>query len=79
MNLQEFSALKIGDKIQNLSLGGGTGEVVETTDSGVRVVWGEVTPNATRFFFSVVGTSWMHWNKVDDGGPGAMREMPYGA
>jgi len=41
MNLQEFAALKVGDKIENPADGGASvGEIVETLDRGVRVVWG---------------------------------------
>lgn len=66
MNLQEFSALKVGDKIENPSVGGGgVGEVVETTSSGVRVVWGERHDRETRFFYSVVSTAWMNWTRHD--------------
>lgn len=62
MNLQEFAALKPGDKIENPSTGGvGTGEITETTSSGVRVVWGNRHPRETPFFYSAVGTSWMNW------------------
>lgn len=65
MNLKEFSALKKGDKIENPSTGSpGSGEIVETTDSGVRVVWGPRHDRETRFFYSVVGTSWMNWAKA---------------
>ena len=64
MNIKEFGALKIGDKIENPSSGSGVGEVVETTDSGVRVVWGGRHEHETKFFYSVVGTSWMNWSKL---------------
>jgi hypothetical protein len=66
MNIKEFAALKVGDKIENHAAGGvgHTGEVVETTPSGVRVVWGPHNAHETRFFYSVVGTAWMNWNKV---------------
>lgn len=60
MNLQEFAKLKIGSKIENPSTGS-KGEIVEATDSGVRVVWGERGEHETRFFYSVVGTAWMNW------------------
>lgn len=78
MTLQEFSALKVGDKVSNPWLGS-TGEVVETTNKGVNIVWGGRTAHEKQFFYSVVSTAWMGWSKIDDGGPGAMREMPYGA
>lgn len=66
MNLQEFSKLKVGDRIDNLSQGNDdTGEVVEMTPSGVRVVWGPRHEHETRFFYSVQSTAWMQWTKVD--------------
>ena len=65
MKLQEFSALKVGDKIENHAVGGvGHGEIVECTPSGVRVVWGKRFDHETKFFYSVVGTAWMNWSKV---------------
>lgn len=60
MNLQEFAKLKPGHKIENPSTGS-KGEIVEATDSGVRVVWGERNEHEHRFFYSVVGTAWMNW------------------
>lgn len=63
MNLQEFAALKVGDKIENPQ-NGSTGAIVEVTDSGVRVVWGERHDKETRFFYSVNTTAWMGWNRV---------------
>lgn len=65
MNLQEFAALKAGDKIENPMLGGSSpGEVVEASDSGVRVVWGARNEHEQKFFYSVVGTAWMNWVKL---------------
>ncbi len=61
MNIQEFSALKLGDKIENPATGPGSGEVVEVSDSGVRVVWGARGTHEHKFFYSVVGTAWMNW------------------
>lgn len=61
MNIKEFAALKAGDKIENV-FSHSVGEVVEATDSGVRVVWGSRHEHETRFFYSVVGTSWMNWS-----------------
>ncbi len=63
MNIQEFAALKVGDKIENPATGGGTGEVVEASDSGVRVVWGARGEHEHKFFYSVVGTAWLNWVK----------------
>lgn len=62
MNLKEFAALKIGDKIENL-MADSKGEVVEVDASGVRVCWGWKTdaPGATRHY-SVNTTIWMHWS-----------------
>lgn len=64
MNISEFSALKIGDKIENVHTQS-TGEVTGTSDSGVHVRWGPIS-SAMPFFYSVVGTSWFHWSKVED-------------
>lgn len=66
MNMQEFAALKVGDKIENPMSPGSTAEVVETTDTGVRIVWGARHPHETRFYYSANSTAWMHWNKVED-------------
>ena len=63
MNIKEFAALKAGDKIDNPSTGS-SGEVVEAADSGVRVVWGARGEHEHKFFYSVVGTSWMNWVKA---------------
>jgi hypothetical protein len=66
VNLKEFSALKEGDKVENHAVGGvGHGEIVECTASGVRVAWGDRHERETRFFYSVVGTAWTHWNKIN--------------
>ena len=65
MNLQEFAALKVGDKIENHAVGGtGYGEIIECTPSGVRVVWGQRHDRETKFFYSVIGTAWMNWSKA---------------
>ena len=65
MNLKEFSALKVGDKINNPAIGDlNFGEIVECTPSGVRVVWGPRHERETKFFYSVVGTLWMQWSNV---------------
>lgn len=70
MNIKEFAALKVGDKIESPAHGGASvGEIVETTPSGVRVVWGPRHTSEHRFFYPVVGTAWMQWNKVDAPAP----------
>lgn len=67
MNLKEFSALKAGDKIANTMQGvTSAGEVVATSDSGVRVVWGARHDKETPFFYSVNTTAWMHWTRTDN-------------
>lgn len=71
MNIKEFAALKVGDKIEHLGNGGGQGEVVETTSNGVQIVWGVRHDRETKFFYSVVGTAWMQWNKVVQEQPSA--------
>lgn len=66
MNLTEFSALQVGDKIRNpMHDGRVSGEVVEKLASGVRVVWGQRHAKETRFYYSVVTTAWMSWVKPD--------------
>ena len=66
MNIKEFAALKVGDKIEHHALGGTSrGEIVEVRDSGVYVVWGPRQERETKFFYTVAGTSWMPWSKVD--------------
>ena len=66
MNLQEFAALREGDRIVN-EFNGSTGEgvVVDANKTGVRVRWGD-NPKAPTFAYSVQGTAWFHWRKVDD-------------
>lgn len=58
MNFREFAALKTGDKIENPMAPNSVAEVVEVTDSGVRIMW---SGTSTRFFYSVQSTAWMHW------------------
>lgn len=64
MNLQEFAALKAGDKIT--SMFGAAGTITEANDRGVRVCWGEIHANNVTFFFGVNSTAWMHWSKDGD-------------
>lgn len=65
MNVKQFAALKVGDKIENPALGGSQGEVVEVTGNGVRLVWGPRHEHETRFFYAVNNTAWMQWNLVE--------------
>lgn len=62
MTLQEFAALKIGDRISNPMNPGAVAEIVERTDNGVRLRW---IGSETRFFYSVNSTAWMHWASHD--------------
>ena len=75
MNIKEFAALKVGDKIDNPATGS-HGEVVELKDTGVYVVWRALAAadamtgtQAMRFFYPSNGTAWMNWTAVKDGGP----------
>lgn len=63
MNIEEFAALKVGDKITNPMNPGAAGEVASVEAGGLRIVWGERGPNETRFYYSVNTTAWMHWSK----------------
>ena len=66
VNIKEFAALRVGDKIESPAHGGcSVGEVIECLDRGVRVVWGPRHDRETRFFYGVVGTAWMNWDKHD--------------
>lgn len=70
MNVQEFAALKVGDRVYN-GLTQSRGTVTDVTKDGVRVQWGDgfaVTTGGVQFNFSVQGTAWYHWTKED--GPG---------
>lgn len=60
MNLQEFAALKEGDKIENPATNS-AGEVVEVAPEGVRVVWGPRGDSERKFFYSSLTTAWMNW------------------
>jgi len=64
MNITEFAALKVGDKIDN-PMSQSAGTIVETTESGVRVVWGERHGHETRFFYSAQSTAWTHWTRPE--------------
>lgn len=68
MNLAEFAALRVGDKIDN-HMSQSSGTVTETTKDGVRVRWsrGEPRPgNDVTFLYVVNSTSWMHWVKTEE-------------
>lgn len=65
MNLNEFNALKPGDRIEN-AMSGSTGEVVEADTKGVRVCWGLAPDTATGSrHYSRFSTIWFHWSKVE--------------
>lgn len=64
MNLQQFAALKAGDKVCNNMFGERPpGVVTETNSTGVRVSWGGT---ATTFEYSVQSTAWFHWSLADE-------------
>jgi hypothetical protein len=65
MNIREFAALKVGDKVELRAHGYALGTVSGVTPAGVRVVWGARGPQETPFFYSVNSTSWMQWEKVE--------------
>ena len=62
MNIQEFAALKVGDKVENAATYS-KGEITKTVDAGVFVVWGTRSALEREFFYSAVGTAWFQWNK----------------
>lgn len=64
MTLQEFAALKVGDKIHNYMMPGSVAEVTETTDSGVRIRWQGAAK--MTFLYAVNSTAWMHWSKAEE-------------
>jgi hypothetical protein len=65
MNLQEFAALKAGDKIDN-AMAQSQGEVTEATAHGVRVRWGVPTGgrDSVTFQYTVQSTAWFHWSRI---------------
>lgn len=65
MNLQEFAALKVGDKIES-AMSGTRGEITEVTDKGVRVRWGGTGPSGFMPTYSVQGTAWFHWSLAEE-------------
>lgn len=71
MNYKEFTALKVGDKIENaMTHGEGVvSKVVELrSDRAVSVKWGASHPphGGMEFSYATHSTAWMHWNKVED-------------
>lgn len=70
MNLAEFNALKIGDKVEN-AMTNGEGIVSAVHEARGRIVAGTVTvkwgPNGgvIEFSYTAHSTAWFHWNKVE--------------
>lgn len=64
MNLQEFAALKVGDKIEN-HYAHSQGEVTEVNAHGVRVRWGLPISGSITFGYTVQSTAWFHWDLAD--------------
>lgn len=72
MDLKQFAALKVGDRIEN-HMSNSTGEVVSIDETGVRLRWigaGVVGSNAPTWHYPVNSTAWFHWNKVEPEGAG---------
>jgi hypothetical protein len=65
MNIKEFVALKVGNYVENGMNNNCRGEVIDASDSGVRVIWGPRHDRETAFFYSVNSTAWMHWSQVE--------------
>ena len=63
MNVQEFAALRVDDVIRN-EMSGNNGVVVEVEPMGVRLRWGGAQSGPT-WFYSVQGTAWFHWTKIE--------------
>lgn len=65
MNVQDFAKLKEGDKIVNYVSGRTNGTIVSVEKMGVRIRWND-DPASPSFFYSVNGTAWFHWTKVEE-------------
>ena len=65
MNVQEFAKLKEGDKIVNYVSGRTNGTIVSVEKMGVCIRWND-DPASPSFFYSVNGTAWFHWTKVEE-------------
>jgi hypothetical protein len=63
MTLQEFAALKPGDKIRN-EFTNSDGAVTETDARGVHVAWGG--NRIVTFFYSAQSSAWVQWGKIDE-------------
>lgn len=59
MNLQDFAALKPGDRIEGMN--GSKGEIVGLEDNGVQLRW---DGSSHVFTFVAQSTAWMHWRKI---------------
>lgn len=67
MNLREFNALKVGDKIENV-MTHGEGTVSTVVDQPrtriVSVKW-SLGGNGIEYSYSTHSTAWMHWSNSD--------------
>ena len=61
MNITEFAALKVGDRISN-PFSEASGTVTAVFDTGVSVLWDGSKPDLARHY-AVNSTIWMHWTK----------------
>jgi hypothetical protein len=67
MNIKEFAALKVGDRIAN-PMAGTAGTVTDTDEGGITVRW-DGTDNSLTRYYGAVTTAWMHWavsSKAED-------------
>lgn len=67
MTLQEFAALKVGDKIVN-GMNGSEGVVTGINDKGITLQW---PPSTMEYSFTAQSTAWMHWRRADAEDEGA--------
>lgn len=67
MNLQQFAALKVGDRISN-DMTSGEGVVTKADVIGIKVAWGPNpnTAGAVEWSYTPQSTAWFHWSKIRD-------------
>lgn len=73
MNLQEFAALKVGDRVKN-NMSNGLGEVTDVDATGLRIKWigagmQVAAANAPTWHYAPMSTTYFHWSKVENESP----------